>query len=157
MAEDLIIMQGDKTAQYETLIPQIEALITYETDLIANLGNIVAALKEQFGWFWVGFYMVKGGELVLAPFQGPVSCTRIRKNKGVCGTSWGEARTVIVADVDAFPGHIACSSLSKSEIVVPIIRSGEVIGVLDIDSETYDTFDTTDQRYLEQVVGLIGI
>jgi len=155
MAEDLVITRGDKQAQYESLIPQIESLITYETDLVANLGNVVAALKEQFNWFWIGFYLVKGEELVLSAFQGPVACTRIRKGKGVCGTSWAEARTLVVADVDAFPGHIACSSLSKSEIVVPIIRDGNVIGVLDVDSDAYDMFDTTDQASLEKIVDLI--
>ena len=155
MAEDLLIAKGSKKEQYEALVPQIEALISYETDLIANLGNVAAALKEQFGWFWVGFYLVKEGELVLGPFQGPVACTRIKKGKGVCGTSWQEAKTLIVPDVDKFPGHIACSSLSKSEIVVPLIRNGEVIGVLDVDSADYDQFDETDQQYLEQIVSAI--
>ena len=155
MAEDLLIAKGTKKEQYEALVPQIAALISYETDLIANLGNVAAALKEQFGWFWVGFYLVKEGELVLGPFQGPVACTRIKKGKGVCGTSWQEAKTLIVPDVDKFPGHIACSSLSKSEIVVPLIRNGEVIGVLDVDSVDYDQFDETDQQYLEQIVSAI--
>ena len=155
MAEDLLIAKGSKKEQYEALVPQIAALISYETDLIANLGNVAAALKEQFGWFWVGFYLVKEGELVLGPFQGPVACTRIKKGKGVCGTSWQEAKTLIVPDVDKFPGHIACSSLSKSEIVVPLIRNGEVIGVLDVDSADYDQFDETDQQYLEQIVSAI--
>lgn len=155
MAEDLLIAKGTKKEQYEALVPQIAALISYETDLIANLGNVAAALKEQFGWFWVGFYLVKEGELVLGPFQGPVACTRIKKGKGVCGTSWQEAKTLIVPDVDKFPGHIACSSLSKSEIVVPLIRNGEVIGVLDVDSADYDQFDETDQQYLEQIVSAI--
>ena len=155
MAEDLLIAKGTKKEQYEALVPQIEALISYETDLIANLGNVAAALKEQFGWFWVGFYLVKEGELVLAPFQGPVACTRIKKGKGVCGTSWQEAKTLIVPDVDKFPGHIACSSVSKSEIVVPLIRNGEVIGVLDVDSADYDQFDETDQQYLEQIVSAL--
>jgi GAF domain-containing protein len=156
MAEDLQIVKGDKQEQYSSILPQIDALISYETDLIANLGNIVAALKEQFGWFWVGFYLVKGGELVLAPFQGPVACTRIKKGKGVCGTSWAEARTIIVPDVDQFPGHIACSSLSKSEIVVPIIRNEEVIGVLDVDSADYNSFDETDKAYLEKIVASVN-
>jgi len=128
------------------------ALTSYETDLIANLGNVAAALKEQFGWFWVGFYLVKEDELVLGPFQGPVACTRIRKGKGVCGTSWEQAQTIIVPDVEKFPGHIACSSLSRSEIVVPLLRNGEVIGVLDVDSADYNQFDETDQKYLEQIV-----
>ena len=155
MAEDLSIIEGTKEGQYKSLLPQIKALITGEPDQTANLANITAALKEQFGWLWVGFYMVKGDELVLAPFQGPIACTRIRKSRGVCGTSWAEAKTLIVPDVEAFPGHIACSSLSKSEIVVPIIRNGEVIGVLDVDSTDLNTFDETDRQYLEEVVSWI--
>ena len=156
MAEDLQIAKGTKENQYSSIIPQIEALISYETDLVANLANIVAALKEQFGWFWVGFYLVKEDELVLGPFQGPVACTRIKKGKGVCGSSLAEAKTLVVPDVDKFPGHIACSSLSKSEIVVPIIRNGEVIGVLDVDSADYNTYDETDQHFLEKIVALIN-
>ena len=155
MAEDLQIAQGTKEEQYAAIIPQIKGLISYETDLIANLANVAAALKEQFGWFWVGFYLVKEDELVLGPFQGPVACTRIRKGKGVCGASWAEAKTLIVPDVDKFPGHIACSSLSRSEIVVPIIRNDEVIGVLDVDSADYNTYDETDQKYLEEIIALI--
>lgn len=155
MAEDLTIHKGTKDEQYQSLIPQIKALLEGEPDLVANLANTVAALKEQFGWLWVGFYLVKGGELVLAPFQGPVACTRIRKGRGVCGTSWAEAKTLIVPDVEKFPGHIACSSLSKSEIVVPVIKDGEVIGVLDVDSTELNTFDSTDQQYLEQIVSLV--
>jgi L-methionine (R)-S-oxide reductase len=155
MAEDLHIIQGTKKEQYQTLIPQIKALIEGEPDLIANLANTIAALKEQFGWFWVGFYLVKKDELVLGPFQGPIACTRIRKGRGVCGTSWQRAKTLIVPDVEKFPGHIACSSLSKSEIVVPVIRNGEVIGVLDADSSVLDQFDETDKQYLEEMVGLI--
>lgn len=155
MAEDLQIISGTKNEQYEALLPQIEALINYETDLVANLGNVVAALKEQFQWFWVGFYLVKEGELVLAPFQGPVACTRIRKGKGVCGTSWEQKQTLIFADVDQFPGHIACSSLSKSEIVVPVIRNEAVVAVLDVDSDAYNQFDETDQYYLEKIVELL--
>lgn len=155
MAEDLIIASGDKTAQYQVLIPQIEALLTGEPDLIANLANTVAALKEQFGWFWVGFYLVKDEELVLAPFQGPVACTRIKKGRGVCGSSWTQMQTLIVPDVEKFPGHIACSSLSKSEIVLPVIRNGEVVAVLDVDSDTYDSFDKVDQQYLQQVIDLL--
>src|SRR6266536_1753056 len=135
MAEDLTIIKGDKAEQYESLVPQIKALLEGEPDLIANFANTVAALKEQFGWLWVGFYLVKNGELVLGPFQGPVACTRIRKGRGVCGTSWAEARTLIVPDVEKFPGHIACSSLSRSEIVVPLMVDGAVVGVLDVDSE----------------------
>ncbi|WP_431210346.1 GAF domain-containing protein [Puia sp. P3] len=122
---------------------------------MANLANVSAALREQFGWLWVGFYLVRNGELVVGPFQGPIACTRIRKGKGVCGTSWAEARTLIVPDVEAFPGHIACSSLSRSEIVVPIIRDGEVLGVLDVDSVELGAFDEEDQRWLEEVVGAI--
>lgn len=156
MAEDLNIISGTKQQQYEALIPQIKGLLQGEADLIANLANVTAALKEQFGWFWVGFYLVKKVELVLGPFQGPVACTRIKKGRGVCGSSWAKAQTLIVADVEKFPGHIACSSLSKSEIVVPIIKSGEVIGVLDVDSEELDQFDETDQKYLEQIVELIN-
>lgn len=155
MAEDLSIIAGTKTEQYESLIPQINGLLDGEPDLVANLANIVAALKEQFGWFWAGFYLVKNNELVLGPFQGPVACTRIRKGKGVCGASWEKAKTIIVPDVEKFPGHIACSSLSKSEIVVPVIRNNEVIGVLDVDSSKYDQFDTTDQKYLETIVNLV--
>jgi L-methionine (R)-S-oxide reductase len=155
MAEDLHIIKGTKTEQYQTLIPQIKALIDGEPDLIANLANSTAALKEQFGWFWIGFYLVKKDELVLGPFQGPVACTRIRKGRGVCGSSWAQEKTLIVPDVEKFPGHIACSSLSKSEIVVPVIRNGEVIGVLDVDSSTLDQFDETDKKYLEEIVEMI--
>ena len=156
MAEDLIIATGNKTIRYETLIPQLKALLEGEPDLVANLANSVAALKEQFDWLWVGFYVVKNEELVLAPFQGPVACTRIRKGKGVCGTSWAKAVTLIVPDVEKFPGHIACSSLSKSEIVVPVIRNGEVVAVLDVDSTAYNGFDETDKKYLEQIVELLS-
>lgn len=156
MAEDLAIVKGTKEEQYQNIIPQIKGLLEGEPDLVANLANTVAALKEQFGWFWVGFYLVKNGELVLGPFQGPVACTRIRKGRGVCGSSWEQAKTLIVPDVEKFPGHIACSSLSKSEIVVPIIRNGEVIGVLDVDADTLDQFDETDQQYLEQIIELIS-
>lgn len=155
MAEDLSIVSGTRAEQYENLIPQIKGLLTGEPDLVANLANTVAALKEQFGWFWVGFYLVKKDELVLAPFQGPVACTRIKKSRGVCGSAWAEARTLIVPDVEKFPGHIACSSLSKSEIVVPIIREGKVLGVLDVDADELDQFNETDQLYLEQIVNLI--
>jgi GAF domain-containing protein len=151
MAEDLLVVKGTKQEQYESLIPQIKALMEGESDLVANLANVVAALKEQFGWFWVGFYLVKGDELVVGPFQGPVACTRIRYGKGVCGSSWKEMKTLIVPDVEQFPGHIACSSLSKSEIVVPVIRDGKVIAVLDVDSEYLDQFDGIDQQYLEVI------
>jgi len=155
MAEDLTIIKGNKTEQYKSLIPQITGLLEGETDIIANLATMAAALKEQFGWLWVGFYLVKQNELVVGPFQGPVACTRIKKGKGVCGTSWAEAKTIIVPDVEKFPGHIACSSLSKSEIVVPIIRKNEVIAVLDVDSDELDQFDSADQQYLEEIVNLI--
>ena len=155
MAEDLLVHKGAKEEQYKSLLPQIAAIIEGETDSTANLANIAAALKEQFGWFWTGFYLVKNGELVVGPFQGPVACTRIRKGKGVCGASWAQAATIIVPDVEKFPGHIACSSLSRSEIVVPIIRNGEVVGVLDVDSEALDQFDTTDQLWLEKLVDMI--
>ncbi len=156
MAEDLSIITGSKQEQYQSLLPQIKGLLDGETDLVANLANTVAALKEQFGWFWVGFYIIKNNELVLGPFQGPVACTRIRKGKGVCGSSWAEAKTLLVPDVEKFPGHIACSSISKSEIVVPVIRNGNVIAVLDVDSEELDQFDTTDQFFLEKIVELIS-
>ena len=156
MAEDLTIAKGSKVEQYKSLIPQIEGLLTGETDLVANMANVTAALKEQFGWLWVGFYVVKDEELVLAPFQGPVACTRIRKGRGVCGTSWQQAKTLIVPDVEKFPGHIACSSLSKSEIVVPVIKDNEVVAVLDVDSEEYNLFDEIDRQYLEVIVGLIN-
>lgn len=152
MSEDLSIIQGTKEEQYQSIVSQIKGLLEGETDLVANLANTVAALKEQFGWLWVGFYLVKEGQLVLGPFQGPVACTRISKGRGVCGTSWATASTLIVPDVEKFPGHIACSSLSRSEIVVPVIRKGEVIGVLDVDSELTDQFDATDQQYLESIV-----
>ena len=155
MAEDLTIIQGDKKTQYETLIPQIEALLRGEQDLIANLGNIAAALKEQFNWLWVGFYLIKEDELVLGPFQGPVACTRIKKGRGVCGTSWERATTVIVEDVEKFPGHIACSSSSKSEIVIPIYKNGTMLGVLDVDSSELAQFDSVDQMYLERILQLI--
>ena len=156
MAEDLNLIKGDKTTQYQSLIPQIKALLEGEPDLVANMGNIAAALKEQFNWLWVGFYVVKNNELVLAPFQGPVACTRIRKGRGVCGTSWQNAATLIVPDVEQFPGHIACSSLSRSEIVIPIIKEGDVIAVLDADSELLNHFDTTDQLFLEEIVGFLN-
>ena len=156
MAEDLSIIKGSKEEQYEALIPQIKALIVGEPDLIANLANIAAALKEQFDWLWVGFYLVKKDELVLGPFQGPVACTRIKKGKGVCGSSWLKMQTLIVPDVEQFPGHIACSSASKSEIVVPVVRENEVKAVLDVDSTSLNALDTTDQFYLEQIASFIS-
>ena len=169
MAEDLTIITGNKAEIYQSLIPQIKGLLEGEPDLIANLANVAAALKEQFGWLWVGFYLVKPDsksvgyakdgetELVLGPFQGPVACTRIKKGRGVCGAAWQNAATLIVPDVEKFPGHIACSSLSKSEIVIPMIKNGEVIGVLDVDSAELNEFDETDQLYLQQIISLINI
>src|SRR5438045_3957275 len=157
MAEDLTIVTGTKQEQYEALLPQIKGLLEGEPDLIANLANVAAALKEQFGWLWVGFYLVKEDELVLGPFQGPVACTRIRKGRGVCGTSWAKAETLIVPDVEKFPGHIACSSLSRSEIVLPLLSNGEVVGVFDIDSTDLATFDDTDKNYLQKIVAMIPL
>lgn len=156
MAEDLNIITASKKEQYQSLIPQLKALLEGENDLIANLGNVSAALSEQFKFFWVGFYLVKGDELVLGPFQGPVACTRIALGKGVCGSAWKERKTLIVPDVDLFPGHIACSSASRSEIVIPVIRNGEVVAVLDVDSEHLDHFDQDDERYLSQIMELIS-
>lgn len=155
MSESLYIIEGSKEEQYTSLLPQIKSLIEDEKDLIANLANIVAALKEAFGFFWVGFYLVKDGELVLAPFQGPIACTRIKYGRGVCGTAWKNETTLVVPDVDAFPGHIACSSLSRSEIVVPFRKNGEIAGVLDIDSEELNTFDGTDKKFLEALCAFI--
>ena len=156
MAENLLISTGSKEEKYRELLPQLHALVSTETDFIANLANVAAALKQTFGFFWVGFYIVKGDELVLGPFQGPIACTRIRIGRGVCGTAWKEVRTLIVPDGEQFPGHIACSSDSKSEIVVPMIRQGEVVGVLDIDRDTLDSFDTVDARYLAEICTYIG-
>lgn len=155
MAETLTIINGDKAAQYQALLPQLEALVAPESDLIANMANIAAALKMQFDFFWVGFYLVKGEELILGPFQGPIACTRITKGRGVCGTAWTQGKTLVVPDVDAFPGRIACSSLSQSEIVVPIFKSGEVIAVLDVDSEKLAHFDEVDAKYLELIGSLL--
>jgi GAF domain-containing protein len=145
-----------KATIYQALLPQLQSLISDETDLIANLANISAVLKEAFGFFWVGFYLVKGDQLVLGPFQGPLACTRIGLGKGVCGTAWESGKTQLVPDVDAFPGHIACSSASRSEIVVPVVKEGQVLMVLDVDSELLDHFDTTDQVYLEQLADLLA-
>lgn len=156
MSEDLSIFTGNKEENYIYLLPQIKGLIDGEKNMIANLANIAAALKQQFNFFWVGFYLVEGNELVLGPFQGPVACTRIKKGKGVCGTSWEKEETVIVPDVDAFPGHIACSSLSKSEIVVPVYISNKFIGVLDVDSDVYNSFDETDAKYLKKILNLLN-
>ncbi len=155
MAEDLNIIEGSKKAIYQSLLPQIKALLDGEPDLIANLANVSAALKEQFNWLWVGFYLVKNDELVLGPFQGPVACTRIKKGRGVCGASWQQAQTLIVPDVEKFSGHIACSSLSKSEIVIPVIINNEVVAVLDVDSELLNQFDETDKNYLEEIIKAI--
>ena len=161
MAEDLNIVSGSKQEKYISITAQIKALIDGEPDLTANLANIAAALKEQFGWFWVGFYVVKPNEtkgideLVLGPFQGPVACTRIKKGRGVCGGAWEQGKTLVVEDVEKFPGHIACSSASKSEIVVPVYKNGVIVGVLDVDSELPAHFDETDRVFLEKIVGLI--
>src|ERR1700683_3271579 len=152
MAEDLKLVEGSKTDQYRSLLPQIRALAEGETDRVANLANIVAALRQQFGWLWVGFYLVKDGELVVGPYQGPVACTRIARGRGVWGASGQEKRALIVPDVEKFPGHIACSSLSRSEIVVPVFDRGEVVGVLDVDSTALNEFDEEDQRWLEELV-----
>ncbi|NOT74775.1 MAG: GAF domain-containing protein [Cyclobacteriaceae bacterium] len=156
MAETLIISStNSKTSRYETLIPQIEALVQGENDVIANLSNIAAAIRQTFGFFWVGFYIVKNNELVLGPFQGPIACTRIGFGKGVCGSSWKEKETIIVPNVDEFPGHIACSSDSKSEIVLPAFKNGEVALVLDVDSDSLNSFDEQDQVHLEKVMRIV--
>ncbi len=162
MAEQLIITAKDKAGIYAEILPQIEAVVSAETDMIANMANVSAILKEAFGFWWVGFYIVKpclsgGEELVLGPFQGPLACTRIKKGRGVCGTSWEQAQTIIVPDVEQFPGHIACSSLSRSEIVVPVFGpDGSVMGVLDIDSEHLATFDVVDKEWLEKMLKQIN-
>lgn len=152
MAETLIITAHSKEDKYKEILTQIISLLEGEKDLVANMANMAAALKEAFDFFWVGFYTVKEEQLVLSPFQGPIACTRIRFGKGVCGTAWKERRTLIVPDVDRFPGHIACSSASRSEIVVPIFHEETLIGVLDIDSDHLDAFDETDRLYLEKIV-----
>jgi len=157
MAEQFIIPESTLTKRnrYEALLPQVKALVDGETDFIANIANIVAALKEGMGFFWIGVYFVKYEELVLGPFQGPVACTRIGFGKGVCGTSWKEKKVVLVEDVDQFPGHIACSALSKSEIVLPAFKNGEVFLVLDVDSDNYKTFDHDDRKYLGEIIQII--
>jgi L-methionine (R)-S-oxide reductase len=155
MAEELIIQKGTKEEEYKSLLPQIRGLLEGETDLIANLANVAAALKQQFNWLWVGFYLVKENELVLGPFQGPIACTRIKKGRGVCGTAWEKQQTLIVPDVEKFPGHIACNSASRSEIVVPLIKNDEVFGVLDVDSESVNDFDETDKKNLEEIVSVL--
>lgn len=151
MAEPSIRLSGTKEENYKELLSAIRELVTGESDVTANLANIAAALKQGFGFFWVGFYLVRSEELVLGPFQGPVACTRIRKGRGVCGTAWEKQQTIRVPDVEQFPGHIACSSDSKSEIVVPLIKNGSVIGVLDIDSDQLNDFDETDEQYLNEL------
>ncbi|MEB6668762.1 GAF domain-containing protein [Acinetobacter vivianii] len=155
MAEELVLQQGHKVEQYQSILPQIQAIVEDESDVIANLANICAALKQQFGWFWIGFYLVKGNELVLGPFQGPIACTRITKGRGVCGSAWQQQQVIVVPDVDQFPGHIACSSDSKSEIVLPIMKNGECVGVLDIDSDELNQFDEIDAEYLKQLMSVI--
>lgn len=155
MAEELVLQQGHKVEQYQSILPQIRAIVEDESDVIANLANICAALKQQFGWFWIGFYLVKGNELVLGPFQGPIACTRIAKGRGVCGSAWQQQQVIVVPDVDQFPGHIACSSDSKSEIVLPIMKNGECVGVLDIDSDELNQFDEIDAEYLKQLMSMI--
>lgn len=152
MAEDLKIISGTKEEMYQALLPQVKALLQGETNFVANMANMAAALKEQFHWLWVGFYVVENEELVLGPFQGPVACTRIKKGRGVCGTAWQNKETLIVPDVEKFPGHIACSSLSKSEIVLPLFKKNEVVAVLDADSISPNCFDDTDKKYLEQML-----
>lgn len=155
MAEELTICSGSKEEQYKMLFPQIQSLIGNETDMIANMANMAAALKQTFDFFWVGFYIVRDNQLVLGPFQGPIACTRIKPGRGVCGTAWSEARTLIVPDVDKFPGHIACNSASCSEIVVPLKKNDSVYAVLDIDSDTLNSFDETDKQWLEKIVGIL--
>jgi GAF domain-containing protein len=155
MAEEITISVGSKQEQYELLLPQIKALVDGEKDVIANMANITAALKDQFNWLWVGFYLVKEEELVLGPFQGPIACTRIQKGKGVCGTAWKEGQSIIVGDVETFPGHIRCSSLAKSEIVIPLVKGNEILGVLDADHTTIDHFDEIDQQYLEMIIEML--
>jgi GAF domain-containing protein len=152
MAEQLFFTSTDKSTRYAELLPQLEALIGSEKDPIANMANISAALKAAFEWFWIGFYIVRDNELVLGPFQGPIACSRIGFGKGVCGTAWQSKQTQLVPDVAAFPGHIACSALSQSELVVPIFKDQEVWGVLDIDSTELSTFDTTDQQEIEKLM-----
>ena len=154
--ESQLIVTGSKTERYEALIPQLKALIASETDQVANYANISAVLKECFGFFWVGFYRVIENELVLGPFQGPIACTRISFGKGVCGTAWKEMKTILVPDVEKFPGHIACSSQTKSEIVVPVFADGKVIAVLDVDSDINDNFDELDVKYLEMLCRLLS-
>lgn len=156
MAEELIISQSrDKRDRYTTMLPQLQAMVEDEEDLIANLANIAAALKQTMDFFWVGFYLVKGNQLVLGPFQGPVACTRIDFGKGVCGSAWKQAKVIVVPDVEKFPGHIACSSASRSEIVLPALKNDKVTLVLDVDSEQLNHFDTEDSEFLGRVIKII--
>jgi GAF domain-containing protein len=152
MSEQLIISGGEKNDKYQTLLQQLPALMDGQVDNVANMSNLVAALKQTFGFFWVGFYRVQADELVLGPFQGPIACTRIKKGQGVCGASWLEKRTFVVPNVHEFPGHIACSDQSKSEIVVPLFKSGELVAVLDVDSDEFATFDEDDKIQLEKIL-----
>lgn len=156
MAEHLIIKGENKEELYANLVPQITSVVEYEDDAVANMANVAACIQETFRFWWVGFYRVINGELVLGPFQGPLACTRIKKGRGVCGTAWAEGRTIVVPDVEKFPGHIACSSASRSEIVVPMFRDGEVFGVLDIDSENLNTFDDIDKTWLGRLMSAIS-
>lgn len=155
MSASLLIQSDTKAERYAELLGQLRSLLEGESDMIARMANVAGALKEVFGWWWVGFYRVMGDELVLGPYQGPIACTRIAYSRGVCGMSWAKRQTIIVPDVEQFPGHIACSSLSRSEIVVPLLRDHEVVGVLDIDSEQLNMFDAVDQLYLEQIAELM--
>ena len=154
--ESLTISGNSKQEKYASLLPQVQAVMDASVDIIANMANMAAMLHETFGFWWTGFYRVTGNELVLGPFQGPLACTRIAYGRGVCGTAWKERRTIVVPDVEAFPGHIACSSASRSEIVVPVFQNGEIIAVLDIDSAELNTFDQTDAEYLERIVTLLS-
>jgi L-methionine (R)-S-oxide reductase len=155
MAEDITIVQGPKELQYQSLLPQIEALMANESNFIANMANFCAAINQQFSWLWIGFYLKSGDELILGPFQGPIACTRIKKGKGVCGKAWEAMETIIVPDVSLFPGHIACSNISKSEIVIPMLQQEEFIGVLDIDSRDLNSFDDTDAFYLKKMLAFL--
>ncbi len=156
MAESIIITGSNRKEKYTSLVPQLRALFAGEKELIANMSNTCAALKDTFGFLWVGFYIVTGNELVVGPYQGPMACTRIQKGKGVCGTAWEKKQVLIVKDVNAFPGHISCSALSKSEIVVPLIKNNEVFALLDIDSEKLNDFDSTDKWYLEMIASILS-
>jgi len=156
MSNQLFVHSGSKNEKYQFLLQQIPELLDPQSDVIANMANMVAALKETFGFFWIGFYRVEGEQLVLGPFQGPIACTRIAKGKGVCGVAWQKARTHLVSNVHEFPGHISCNDASKSEVVVPVLVSGQVVAVLDIDSDEFATFDTIDQEYLEKICACLG-